>query len=219
MGIEMCLHLVDEKSLSNCLEMDWDDLLSGMENKTLRSSRPRKDEKLHRNFDIDCESEFLDIADNINDQGITLEVLSRNSSHDALLKLIEWNSIGYWEAWEGRCYLYFENALGKPVVNVEDMYQMSTWDELRESLASLSESEYSELVCADWMDRRKKLGETLDEKKDPKIIPTFEAHDKTSRLLHYAVNKKGFIQIVGRDHMAAERWGHGEWNLSNILNS
>ena len=99
------------------------------------------------------------------------------------------------------------------------MYEFDVWQEIRQGLAKTSESEFSEKVCTDWMERRKELGEKLDEKKDPKIIPTFEAHDRNARLLHYVVNLPGYIQILGRDHMAAENWGHEEWNLFNILNS
>jgi hypothetical protein len=83
----------------------------------------------------------------------------------------------------------------------------------------MSESEYSEKVCEDWMQRRTDLGETLDEKKDPRIIPTFEAHDRTSRLLHYVVNKTGYVQLLGRDHLESRQWGHGDWNLAYLLDS
>ena len=33
------------------------------------------------------------------------------------------------------------------------------------------------------MERRKELGETMDEKEDPRIVPTFEAHDRLPRPL------------------------------------
>ncbi len=65
--------------------------------------RPVLDRKLNRTFDIDCEAEFLDLAELIDDSGTVREVLAKNLAHDALLKLVEWASIGYWEAWEGRC--------------------------------------------------------------------------------------------------------------------
>ena len=45
-------------------------------------------------------------------------------------------------------------------------------------LANLPEDEFADRVCIDWMERRKQLGETIDEKEDPKIIPTFEAHTR-----------------------------------------
>ena len=47
-------------------------------------------------------------------------------------------------------------------------------DEVRATLSQMGESEYSEKVCADWMQRRKDLGK-LGRIHDP-IIPTFEAH-------------------------------------------
>ena len=80
--------------------------------------RPTLDPKLNRDFDIDCEAEFLDLADTISGTGTVREVLSDNSGYDALLKLVEWASIGYWEAWEGRCFLYIENAINQKISNV-----------------------------------------------------------------------------------------------------
>ena len=219
MGIDMRLHLVDGAKLLNLLEMNWSELISNMNNLSLRKFRPKMDKKLNRDFDIDCEAEFLDIAEKFTDTGTVREVLATNFAHNALLKLAEWASVGYWEAWEGRCILYLENAIGREVSNVEDMYSSEFWDEVRTALSSMGESEFSEKVCADWMERRKQLGETLDEKKDARIIPTFEAHDRNSRLLHYTVNQVQFVQLLGRDHLESRLWGHGDWNLSNLLDS
>ena len=219
MGIEMRLHLVDGSALNSILDMKWQQLVSGMESSSLRGMRPKPDSKLGRDFDIDCEAEFLDLADNISGEGITRVVLYKNSAYDALLKLVEWSSIGHWEAWEGRCFLYIENAIGRELEHVDDMYSVEVWDELRANLSQMGESEFAEKVCEDWMNRRKEMGETLDEKKDPRIIPTFEAHDRSSRTLHHAVNIKGYVQILGREHLDAQLWGHGDWNLGNLLDS
>ena len=219
MGIEMRLHLVDGSTLNSILDMDWQQLVSGMESSSLRGLRPTADGKLGRDFDIDCEAEFLDLTDNISGDGSTRSVLYENSAYDALLKLVEWSSIGHWEAWEGRCFLYIENAIGRELEHVDDMYSLEVWDELRTNLSQMGESEFAEKVCEDWMNRRKEMGETLDEKKDPRIIPTFEAHDRNSRTLHHAVNVKGYAQILGREHLDAQLWGHGDWNLENLLDS
>ena len=219
MGIEMRLHLVDGSALNSILDMEWQQLVSGMESSSLRGLRPIADGKLGRDFDIDCEAEFLDLADNISGDGSTRSVLYENSAYDALLKLVEWSSIGHWEAWEGRCFLYIENAIGRDLEHVDDMYSLEIWDELRANLSQMGESEFAEKVCEDWMNRRKEMGETLDEKKDPRIIPTFEAHDRNSRTLHHAVNVKGYVQILGREHLDAQLWGHGDWNLGNLLDS
>ena len=219
MGIEMRLHLIDGPALVSILQMDWKDFLSNMESSSLRSTRPPKDVKLNREFDIDCEAEFLDLADHISGSGSVKQVLSENQAYDALLKLVEWTSIGHWEAWEGRCFLYLENAIGSDVGHVDDMYDSELWAEVRANLSQMNESEFAEKVCADWMQRRKDMGETLDESKDPRIIPTFEAHDRNSRTLHHAVNTKGFVQILGREHLDAKLWGHGDWNLEYLLDS
>ena len=215
----MRLHLVDGDVLLDVLKMEWSTLISKIEDLSIRKLRPTLDPKLNRDFDIDCEAEFLDLTESVSGTGTVQKVLSEHSGHDALLKLIEWSSIGYWEAWEGRCFIYLENAIGRKISNVEEMYYSSVWSELRNSLSSIGESEFAEKVCEDWMQRRKELGETLDEKKDPRIIPTFEAHDRNARLLHYAVNKKQYVQILGRDHLESKDWGHNDWNLGNLLDS
>tara|TARA_Y100001980_G_C14529756_1_gene305582 strand:+ start:561 stop:1259 length:699 start_codon:yes stop_codon:yes gene_type:complete len=219
MGIEMRLHLVDGQALTSILEMDWSEFVEGMENSSLRYVRPPIDEKLSRDFDIDCEAEFLDLSDHIVGSGSVKFVLHENHAYDALLKLVEWVSIGHWEAWEGRCFLYLENAVGREFENVEDMYDSELWNEIRTNLGRMSESEYAEKVCADWMQRRKDMGETLEQSEDPRIIPTFEAHDRNSRLLHHAVNTQGYVQILGREHLEAKMWGHGDWNLERLLDS
>jgi hypothetical protein len=219
MGIDMRLHLVDGEVLQGVLKMDWNTLVAKIGDLSIRDLRPSLDSKLNRDFDIDCEAEFLDLVESFDDKGTVKQVLSKNSAHDALLKLVEWASIGYWEAWEGRCFLYLENAIGREFSNVEEMYSAATWSDLRTALSSMSESEFSEKVCEDWMQRRTDLGETLDEKKDPRIIPTFEAHDRNSRLLHYAINKTGYVQILGRDHLDSRQWGHEDWNLAFLLDS
>lgn len=217
MGIEMRLHLVDSDCLLNLLNMNWNKLVEGMEKQHFRSLRPPLDEVLNRTFDIDCEAEFLDLADLITGEGTVCEVLKESNGHEALLKLVEFASPGHWEAWEGRCFLYIENAIGREVDDVDSMYSVEVWDEVRSGLTKYTANEFSEKVCEDWMERRKELGETLDESKDPRIIPTFEAHDRAARGLHHAVNRKEFIQIIGREHLDAKEWGHGEWNLAKLL--
>ena len=217
MAIEMQLHLLDEAALDKLLNMDWDELTEGLEKGTLRDIRPSEDKRLQRAFDIDCEAEILDIMSKIKSKGVVKEVLKENRSHDLLLNLMQYASPGYWEAWEGRCFIYLENAIGRVIGDVDEMYLSGIWHEVREGLAQMTENEYSQKVCSDWMERRKALGETLDEKQDPRIIPTYEAHDRSSRTLHQAINSEGFVQIIGREHLPAADWGHEEWNLRNLL--
>ena len=197
-----------------------------MEKGNFRESRPMADNRLGRLFDIDCEAEILDWMDLVEcepETNVKSSLQNIKDGSEGLLKLMQWASPGQWESWEARTYLYLDVALGREIANRDDLYSQSTWNEITESLAGIPEEEFAQKVCLDWMDRRKELGETLDETKDPKIIPTYEAHDKTSRLLVYALtrwsNENGLIGIVGREHMDAQKWGHGDFNIRNILNS
>jgi hypothetical protein len=78
-------------------------------------------------------------------------------------------------------------------------------------------------VVLNWMGRRKALGESIDEKDDPKIVPTFQAHSRASKSLVYAVNRAADEEdlewVLGREHLEATKWGYGEWNLSAYLHS
>ena len=69
----MRLHLVDGEGLNQILEMDWNQFISQMESSSLRSLRPEPDARLGRDFDIDCEAEFLDLSDEISGEGIANE--------------------------------------------------------------------------------------------------------------------------------------------------
>jgi len=226
MGIESIVLLVEQSCLNSLLELTWGQLYSGMEKGNFRESRPMADNRLGRLFDIDCEAEILDWMDLVEcepETNVKSSLQNIKDGSEVLLKLMQWASPGQWESWEARTYLYLDVALGRDIANRDDLYSQSTWNEITESLAGIPEEEFAQKVCLDWMDRRKELGETLDETKDPKIIPTYEAHDKTSRLLVYALtrwsNENGLIGIVGREHMDAQKWGHGDFNIRNILNS
>lgn len=226
MGIESVVLLLDQSCLNSLLEITWSQLYTGMEKGHFRDSRPDADNRLNRLFDIDCEAELLDWMDSVECESymnvkLTLNKITNGS--EGLLKLMQWASPGQWESWEARTYLYLDVALNREIANRDDLYSHSTWNDIFESLAGIPEEEFAQKVCLDWMDRRKELGETLDETKDPKIIPTYEAHDRTSRLLVHTItrwkNEDGVVGIVGREHMDAKKWGHGEFNIHNILNS
>ncbi len=226
MGIETVVLLLEQSCLDDLLALTWDELYNGMEKGKFRQSRPEGDERLNRLFDIDCEAEILDWMDSVESEpgvNVKLSLQNLNNGSEGLLKLMEWASPGQWTSWEARTYLYLDVALSREIANRDDLYSHSTWNQMIESLAGIPEEEFSQKVCLDWMDRRKELGETLDEAKDPKIIPTYEAHDRTSRLLVHTISRwnkeDGLTGIVGREHLEANKWGHGEFNIRNILNS
>jgi len=224
MGIELVLLLVNEPSLKFLLNQSWVELYQGMEKGQFREQRPVFDARLKRAFDIDCEAEILDWMDSIGVEhtGSVLEVLrSSSDGSQGLLHLMKWASPGAWEVWEGRAFLYLDVALERTIADSQELYAESTWQELTQRLNGIPESEFAELVCLDWMGRRKQLGETLDETEDPKIVPTYEAHDRSTRALVYTItlcdSDPLLVGVLGREHLKADQWGHGLWNLRQYL--
>lgn len=224
MGIELVLLLVDKPSLEALLQTSWKELYHGMEKGTFRENRPPGDSKLKRSFDIDSEAEILDWMDSVTVdlEGTVLEVLKRvDDGDEGLLHLMKWSSPGAWEVWEGRAFLYLDVALERVVQSSEDLYAEQTWADVYSRLKGIPEDEFAEAVCMNWMERRKELGETLDEKEDPKIVPTYEAHDRATRMLIHALNvlnaNESFVPVLGREHLKAEQWGHGTWNIKRYL--
>ena len=226
MGLEIVVLLVDVPSLRRLVSMPWSDLYLGLEKRTLRSNRPEQDSRLKINFDIDAEAELLDWMDTqqraSSDTASFWSCLQDSSDgENGLLLAMKWASSGAWEAWEGRAYMYLDVALSKTIEGEAELYGGETWDDVCQELKNLPEQEYAERVCLDWMNRRKELGETMDEKEDPRIVPTFEAHDRAAKSLVHAMtrwyNENELVAVIGRDHLEARKWGTFSWNLSTII--
>ena len=223
MGIETVLMLVNRKSLDEILDTQWNQVYDLMTNGKMRHLRPEKLPRLNRDFDIDCEAEILDWMETIGQREGTVKSVLQDldDGEEGLLQFMQFASPGSWECWEARSYLYLDVALGREIKDRTELYSIGTWETLVSKLSNLPEDEFADQVCIDWMERRKQLGETLDEKEDPKIIPTYEAHARNSRLLVHAItewqNSSENIGIVGREHLDAALWGHGEFNLTNYL--
>ena len=166
MGIEMELLLVPKSACAEILSMKWKDVVAGMEKSSLRSMRPDADKLLHRSFDVDGEAEILDWGDSHHldgEMGALLSIqdafennrISMEDASEGVLLLLRWVSLGYWEAWEGRTFLYFEVLLDQPADSIQQLYEEETWDQIRTKLGQLTATEYTEEVILDWMKRRK----------------------------------------------------------------
>ena len=225
MGLELVLLLVDRARLGALLERTWEDMDASMESASLRHERPDVDERLVRPFDIDAEAEWLDWSEaqtNVNRSLPLHEALPTcDDGEEGLLHLMRWASPGAWEVWEGRAFLYFDVLLGRDVAHVDDLYAESTWSAIMTKGGQRTETELVEAVVLDWMQRREALGETLDEHRDPRILPTHEAHVRATGSLWHALarlaSEEGLVGIVGREHLTATAWGHGPWNLTALL--
>ena len=147
MGIEMRLHLIDEESLNFLLNLHWNEMYVQLEKGLLREKRPPKDTKLSRSFDIDAESDILDLMDQAAGEGRVIDVLKMQKNHSLLLLLMEWASFGHWESWEGRCFIYLEQAIGNPIEHVDDMYDELCWEKVNENLRIIGEDQFAKDVC------------------------------------------------------------------------
>ncbi len=224
MGLEMIGLLVHQPTLDDLLARSWGDLCKAMDSGSLRQQRPAQDEILTTTFAIDAEAEWLDWADAHpgDDQTSVREVLKAHvDGAEGLLHLMKWASPGQWEVWEGRAFLYLEAALGRDATDIHELYTEAVWTETCARLHGTAPDEFAERVVMGWMERRKGLGETLDEAQDPKIIPTYEAHTRASKALVHTVNRAmnedDLHLVIGREHLEARKWGHGEWNLFAYL--
>ena len=224
MGLDMIGLLVHTPTLEMLLSQPWSELKRSMESGSLRQHRPAQDEVLTTTFAIDAEADLLDWMDehSVDSKDATHAALKEmEDGAQGLLHLMQWASPGQWEVWEGRAFLYLEAALGREADDIHELYAEEVWTSTLQRLAGLSADEFAERVVLGWMDRRKELGETLDEAQDPKIVPTFEAHTRASKALVHTVNRVNreddLVLVIGREHLDAEKWGHGEWNLSVFL--
>lgn len=230
MGEDLVTVLVDRAGLAQILRKSPSTLRTDLEGSVLRTARPQPAAFLERAFDIDAEAEWLDWFDERpewEDDSPFSEALCRASAAgapmewcaDGLLHAARWSSLGWVEIWEGRALLYVEGLLGSDLEHVDDLYIPSTWDSLRGLVESTSEQACVEKVMMAWMRHRENLGETLDERSDPRIIPTAEAHDRAVRALHRLLSEHGptTTLLVGREHLSAVRWRIGGTLMSELL--
>lgn len=231
MGEDLVAVLVDRAGLEQILNKSPSTLCSDLEGGVLRTARPQPAAFLERAFDIDAEAEWLDWFDERpewEDDSPFGEALCQASAAgaplewctDGLLHAARWSSLGWVEIWEGRALLYVEGLLGNDLEYVDDLYVPSTWDSLSKLVESTSEQACVEMVMMAWMSHREALGETLDERSDPRILPTAEAHDRAVRALHRLLCEHGpsTALLIGREHLPTMQWTLGGILLSELLN-
>lgn len=224
MGLEAVVLLAHRPSLTALLGMTWNEVDRGMDERSLRGLRPDGDPRLKRPFDIDGEAEWLDWSEARPDLHRDLPLIE-GLRHDedgaeGLLHLLHWCSPGAWEVWEGRALLYLDVLLGEEVPHIDEVYVEGTWTRAAAAASKRTEKEFVEQVLMEWMQRREALGETLDEHRDPRILPTHEAHVRNAGALIHMLQRAtetDLAPVVGREHLAATSWGHGRWALTRLL--
>lgn len=222
--VDVIISLVNRDSLTNLLSTPLGEVISGMEEMSIRETRPAKAESLHRQFDIDLEGEVLEWADRIGEinQSSTLpnQNLKIEDKLELLLLLSHWSSIGEWRCWDARLFLYVEPNSGTNVAGTESFLKPEIWRNFSEIIANTDRSSFVESVVIDWMSRREGLGETMDPAMDPRILPTMESHQDSSGSLFDVMDKsrrEGHSLLIGREYLDPFSWYLGDQNLLDFI--
>ncbi|MEE3083631.1 MAG: hypothetical protein VX320_06075 [Candidatus Thermoplasmatota archaeon] len=227
-SVDLVARLVDSAVFSGLCKVPALQLVDALSKGELRTRRPEEIANLDRAFDIDAEAEFLDWFDGHpiawTDAGFLNDLsnadIPRDDAAEGLRLLSELASPGSFRCWEGRMMLYLDVLLEREIRDIDDLYSDQTW---LEAIGAVDRSDavgFSEDVVMRWIRTREDLGETIDATKDPRILPTMEAHQSTSDKLHRTLQTANISELhlmVGRDWTDASAWGQGQWNLGKLL--
>ena len=218
--VDVMLHLVDRGLLDGIMSMTVGEISSGMEESSLRNSRPVADPRFHRDFDVDLEGEVLELIDASSDLGRAekLSNATSDASMELRLLLAKWCSSAQWRCWDARLFLYVEPILDDPVSDSDDFLLPRVWNQFSEALSRSDRSSYSESVVLDWMSRREEMGETMEPSEDPMILPTMESHRTLSESLFNIIesHRRSEMELmVGREFLDAGRWMLGSATFSD----
>ena len=218
--VDVMLHLVDRGLLDGIMSMTVGEISSGMEESSLRNSRPGADQRFHRDFDVDLEGEVLELIDASSDLGRAekLSNATSDASMELRLLLAKWCSSAQWRCWDARLFLYVEPILDDPVSDSDDFLLPRVWNQFSEALSRSDRSSYSESVVLDWMSRREEMGETMEPSEDPMILPTMESHRTLSESLFNIMESHRRTEMelmAGREFLDAGRWMLGSATLSD----
>jgi len=231
---DLQIRLVDVERWHTLLKMTLNEIIIGMEKQSLRGTRPEENPHLSRSFTTDLEGDLLQWTDKWSKElgrgeileelttAVDRKMLGIEDACEPLSILSQWCSVGEWAAWEARVLLYVEPHLDSPLNDAEELYREQVWETALDRIGRMDKASYVESVILDWMERRKSLGETMDETKDPLILSTMQAHERSSNSLHSLAHQlrtnNGLIALVGREWLEPHRWGQGDWNLGQMLN-
>ncbi|MBK69895.1 MAG: hypothetical protein CMB53_00630 [Euryarchaeota archaeon] len=222
--VDVIISLVDRESLSNLLSLPLGEVISGMEDMSIRGTRPRQAGSLHRQFDIDLEGEVLEWADRVGqiDQKSSLskQSIDLEDKLELLLLLSHWSSMGEWRCWDARLFLYVEPATGNRMSGTGSFLNPDVWRSFSETISNTDRTSFIESVVIDWMSRREELGETMDPSMDPRILPTMESHQNSSGSLFDIIDKsrrEGHPLMIGREYLDPFSWYIGNQKLVEFI--
>ena len=197
--VDVILRLIDSNALNRLRSMSIEQLVLAFESGRLGDERPAGDPRFHRSFSVDIEGDFLEWADKSNGQ----------IDATASLILCDWSSVAEWRCWDGRLFLYVEPILQDSFEDADAFLNSDIWARLTAELSNKDRQSYSESVILDWMQRREKLGDTLNPDEDPRILPTMESHKSLTESLFDFIElsqEGGLNLLIGREYLDPEEW-------------
>ena len=210
---DVILNLVNHSNFEKLVSMSLKELFQKVEDGSLRDYRPELDNRFHREFDVDLEGDILEWSDNNSDLIMSKTILSQSIKDSNIAELTilmaKWCSFSEWRCWDARLFLYVEPMLEYNISNTNDFLKFSLWEDFISSLSKTDKKSYYESVVLDWMNRREKLGETMEPSEDPRILTTMSSHSSTSELLHIFLNNlnsKNTSLLIGREYLEYELW-------------
>ena len=83
----------------------------------------------------------------------------------------------------------------------------------------MSDEEYAARVVMDWMERARNWARRLKKPKIRRLSRRLKPTRAAKSLVHTvnrAVNEDDLVLVIGREHLEAAKWGHGDWNFDNL---
>ena len=220
---DVILNLVNHSNFEKLVSMSLKELFQKVEDGSLRDYRPELDNRFHREFDVDLEGDILEWSDNNSDLIMSKTILSQSIKDSNIAELTilmaKWCSFSEWRCWDARLFLYVEPMLEYNISNTNDFLKFSLWEDFVSALSKTDKKSYSESVVLDWMNRREKLGETMEPSEDPRILPTMSSHSNASELLHIFLNNldsKNISLLIVREYLEYELWSINGDSLYDI---
>ena len=140
--VDVMLYLVDRGQFDEIMSMTVGEISSGMEESSLRRSRPEADPRFHRDFDVDLEGEVLELIDGSADLGGDEKLSHVTSDSSMELRLSRTDRSSYSESvvldWMSR-----REEMGETMEPSEDPMILPTMEShrtLSESLFKIMES-------------------------------------------------------------------------------
>ena len=210
---DVILNLVNHSNFKKLVSMPLQDFFEKVEDGSLRNYRPELHDRFHREFDVDLEGDIMEWLDKNSDLILSKTILSQSIKDSNIAELTiliaKWCSFSEWRCWDARLFLYVEPLLEYNISNTNEFLKFSLWKDFISSLSQTDKKSYSESVVLDWMNRREKLGETMEPSEDPRILPTMSSHSSASELLHIFLNNldsKNISLLIGREYLEYELW-------------